>query len=272
MTISNPPLVSIITPSYNQSRFLELTIRSVLEQDYPNIEYILVDGGSTDESVDIIKRYADRFAWWVSEKDMGHADALNKGFSHASGEILAWLNSDDTYIPGAISGAVAALMAHPDAGMVYGDADLTNEKGNVIGHFASRQTDYQRLLRGSVHIPQATTFFRADLWKNLGPLSLSLFYAFDYDLWVRIAKVSQILYVPHKWATFRLHGEGQSIINDDLCYPDMLQVYARERGGGLSWLYLRAAIRRLTYSWLPLRLRMFLREIFYQRLFRKSEK
>jgi glycosyltransferase involved in cell wall biosynthesis len=268
--MSNLPLVSVITPSYNQSRFLELSIRSVLAQDYPNMEYILVDGGSTDGSVDIIQRYANRFTWWVSEKDKGHADALNKGFSHARGEILAWLNSDDTYYPGAISDAVATLQAHPEVGMVYADADLTNEMGHVIGHFASRQTDYQKLLRGSVHIPQATTIFRADLWKQVGPLSLSLFYAFDYDLWVRFAKVSKILYIPHKWATFRLHDEGKSVINDDRCYPDMLQVYARERGGGLSWLYFRSKIRRLTYVWLPLRLRIILREFFYHRLVKKG--
>ncbi len=265
MTSSNLPLVSIVIPSYNQARFLEFTIRSVLEQDYPNIEYILVDGGSTDGSVDIIRRYADRFAWWVSEEDKGHADALNKGFSHAKGEILAWLNSDDTYYLGAISDAVASLRAHPEVGMVYGDADLTDENGKVIGRFASRQTDYRKLLRGSVHIPQATTFFRADLWKKVGPLNLSLFFAFDYELWVRLAKISKLLYIPRKWATFRLHEEGKSVLNDDRCYPDMLKVYARERGGGLSWLYLRSKIRRLTYAWLPLRLRIFLRNFFNPR-------
>jgi len=265
MILSDLPLVSIVIPSYNQARFLETTIRSVLEQDYPQIELFLVDGGSTDGSLDIIHRYTDRLTWWVSEKDNGHADALNKGFSHAKGEILAWLNSDDTYYPGAISDAVASLQAHPEVSMVYGDADLTDERGKVIGSFASRQTDYQKLLRGSVHIPQATTFFRADLWRQVGPLSLSLFYAFDYDLWVRLAKVSKLLYVPRAWATFRLHPEGKSVLNDDRCYPDMLKVYARERGGGLSWLYLRAIIRRMTYSWLPLRLRIFLRNLFNSR-------
>lgn len=157
---SEYPLVSIVIPSYNQAQFLETTIRSLLGQDYPNFELILVDGNSTDGSLDIIHRYVDKFAWWVSEKDNGHADALNKGFSHARGEILAWLNSDDTYYPGAISDAVSTLRAHPEIGMVYGDADLTDESGIVIGHFASRQTDYEKLLRGSVHIPQATTFFR----------------------------------------------------------------------------------------------------------------
>ncbi|HTX79640.1 MAG TPA: glycosyltransferase family 2 protein, partial [Longilinea sp.] len=120
-------LVSIVTPSFNQARFLERTIRSVLEQTDADIEYLVVDGGSTDGSVEIIQKYADRLAWWVSEKDKGQTDAINKGFSHAHGEILAWLNSDDTYEPHAISEAVAFLQAHPDTGMVYGDANFIDE-------------------------------------------------------------------------------------------------------------------------------------------------
>lgn len=261
MTTSNFPLVSIIIPSYNQARFLEFTIQSILEQDYPNLEILLVDGGSTDGSVDIIRRYADRFAWWVSEKDKGHADALNKGFARAKGEIIAWLNSDDTYYPGAISDAVRILQENPDVGLVYADADLTDENGKIIGRFASRQTDYKKLLRGSVHIPQATTFFRADLYRQVGALSLSLFFAFDYDLWVRLSKVSRLLYVPHRWATFRLHDEGKSVKNDDRCYPDMLKVYERERGKGISWMWLRAKVRRAIYAWLPVRFRLFLRRL-----------
>ena len=122
--LSSAPKVSIVTPSYNQGQFIEATINSVLSQDYPNLEYIITDGGSKDESVAIIKKYQDHLAWWVSEKDAGHADAINKGLSHATGEILAWINSDDIYFPGAVSEAVAFLTDHPEVGMVYGDADL----------------------------------------------------------------------------------------------------------------------------------------------------
>lgn len=258
-TSARYPKVSIVTPSYNQARYLEETIRSVLAQDYPNIEYIIVDGGSEDESVEIIQRYERHLAWWVSEKDRGHADALNKGFAHASGEILAWLNSDDTYLPGAVSEAVSFLAAHPEVGMVYADANLIDDNGKIIGRFASRQTNYARMLRGSVHIPQATTFFRAELWRKVGPLDLSLFFAFDYDFWVKLAKISEVRYIPKLWANFRIHDLGKSVKNDDLCYPDMLRVYEREVGGWFSWLRLRAVIRRLFYAWLPVRLRLWLR-------------
>jgi len=259
-SLSENPRVSIITPSFNQGRFLEESIRSVLEQSYPNIEYIVVDGGSRDESVEIIKKYQEHFAWWVSEKDKGHADALNKGFARATGEILAWLNSDDVYYPQAVAEAVALLKEHPEVGMVYGDADLIDNSGAAVGQFAARQTDYRRMLRGSVHIPQATTFFRADLWRQVGPLDLSLFFSFDYDLWVRIAKVSQLLYVPKRWAKFRIHGEGKTIVNDDRCYPDMLRVLQREGGGWLSWLRLRMIARKVFYSWLPWKFRLRLRK------------
>ncbi len=235
-------------------------MRSVLAQDYPNIEYILVDGGSKDESVEVIQRYQERLAWWVSEKDRGHADALNKGFSHASGEILAWLNSDDTYFPGAVGEAVAFLKDHPEVGMVYADANLTDQAGATVGKFAAKQTDYRRMLRGSVHIPQATTFFRADLWRQVGPLDLSLFFSFDYDFWVKVAKVSEVRYLPRLWANFRMHESGKSVKNDDQCYPDMLRVHQREVGGWLSWLRLRYVARKLLYAWMPWRLRLWLRK------------
>jgi glycosyltransferase involved in cell wall biosynthesis len=258
---ANRQLVSIVTPSYNQAPFLEETILSVLEQNYPDIEYIIVDGGSTDGSVDIIRRYETRLAWWVSEPDRGQTDALNKGFGKASGDILAWLNSDDTYLPGAVSGAVEYLTAHPEAGMVYGDANLIDENGAVMGRFPARQTDYQRLMRGSVHIPQQAAFFRGDLWRKVGPLDASFYFAMDYDLWVRLAKLAPLHYQPRLWANFRLHGAGKSVASDDRCYPEMLKVHRREGGRWLSRLRVKAAFRRVAYAWLPLGLRIRLRRV-----------
>jgi glycosyltransferase involved in cell wall biosynthesis len=272
--IKNPlsdrqPLVSIVTPSYNQGHFLEETIRSVINQDYPNLEYIIVDGGSSDTSRQIIERYASRLAWWVSEPDKGQTDALNKGFARARGEILAWLNSDDTYNPHAIAEAVQCLQENPQAGMVYGDANLIDEHGNILSKFPARQTDYRRLQRGYVHIPQQASFFRADIWRQVGPLDPSFYFAMDYDLWVRIARRAPLLYRPQAdasgssiaapWANFRLHGGGKSVVSDDRCWPEMLRVHYREGGGHFSRLVFKARLRPLIYSWLPLKARLWIR-------------
>lgn len=257
-----PPLVSIITPSYNQARFLTETIQSVLSQDYAHKEYIIVDGASSDGSPDIIGQYASQLAWWVSEPDQGQTDALNKGFARASGEILAWINSDDTYEPGAITQAVEVMQAHPEVSMVYGDANLVDEFGTIIGRFPAKQTDLHKLLRGSVHIPQQSTFFRASLWQQVAPLDPGFHFAMDYDLWVRLARRAPLLYVPRVWANFRLHGEGKSIIMDERCYPEMMRVYRREGGGRISMLAMRWLLRRLFYAWLPIRWRVRLHQAF----------
>lgn len=255
------PRVSIVTPSFNQVSFLEETILSVLRQDYENIEYIVIDGGSNDGSVDVIRRYQDRLATWVSEPDLGQTDAINKGFQRASGEIVAWLNSDDTYLPEAVSEAVAFLVDNPKAGLVYGDANLIDEDGNILGRFPARQTEYKQLLRGSVHIPQQTAFFRAELWRQVGPLDTSFYFAMDYDLWVRLAKISRLHYHPRLWANFRLHGGAKTLSSDDRCYPEMLRVYRREGGGPVSLLALKAWVRSRFFSRLPLRTRLLLRRL-----------
>lgn len=254
------PLVSIVTPSFNQARFLEETIRSVLEQDYPAIEYIIVDGGSDDGSLEIIQRYAGQLTWWVSEPDRGQTDAINKGFVRARGDILAWLNSDDTYLPHAVAEAVNYLRSQPQVGMVYGDANLVDETGQIIGRFPAAQTDYRRLRQGYVHIPQQASFFRADLWRRVGPLDPTFYFAMDYDLWVRLARLAPLVYQPRLWANFRLHGDGKSVIADDRCWPEMLRIHRRDGGGLFSMLVFKAKIRPLLYAWLPIRARLWLRQ------------
>ena len=249
------PLVSIVTPSFNQARYLEATIQSVLSQNYPRLEYIIVDGGSIDGSVDIIKRYESKLVWWVSEKDKGQTDAINKGFAHAKGDFLAWLNSDDTYEPNTLSSALKFLQTHPEVGLVYGDANYVNEDGRVIGRFPAAQTDLIRLRRGYVHIPQQAAFFRTDLWRAVGPLDPSFYFAMDYDLWVRLAMHSQVKYIPQTWANFRLHTSGKTISADDRCWPEMLRVHYRDGGSFLSVIVAKYYIRKLIAPLWSLRLR-----------------
>ena len=259
-SFSSLPLVSIVTPSFNQAKFLEETIRSVLDQDYPRIEYILIDGGSTDGSVEIIRKYAHRLAYWVSEKDRGQTDALNKGFAAATGNIFAWLNSDDTYQPGAIRSAVDFLTSHPRVGLVYGDLNFINERGEIVGKFPAAQTNLVRLRRGYVHIPQPAAFFRADLWKKVGPLDPSFYFAMDYDLWVRLAGVSDLQYLPGQvWANFRLHGSGKTIVADERCWPEMLRVHYRDGGKKISPIVLKYGLRRLAAPLINYRRRRLLK-------------
>jgi glycosyltransferase involved in cell wall biosynthesis len=270
MNQNDLPLVSIVTPSFNQARYIEATIQSVLAQDYPRIEYLIVDGSSTDGTVEIIRKYEGKgevtpplqrhgIDWWVSEQDKGQTDAINKGFGRARGEVLAWLNSDDTYEPGAVSAAVKYLLDHPSVGMVYGDCNFINEDGTVIGKFGSAQTDYRLLRQGYVHIPQQTMFFRADLWKQVGPLDPSFYFAMDYDLWTRLASRTELKYVPQTWANFRLHTTGKTIAADDRCWPEMIRVHYRDGGSFFSVIVAKYYIRKLIAPLWNLRRRMMLR-------------
>jgi glycosyltransferase involved in cell wall biosynthesis len=256
-------LVSIITPSFNQAPFLETTIQSVLAQTHPEIEYIIIDGGSTDGSVDIIKRYADagKLAYWVSEPDQGQTEAINKGFARAKGEVLAWLNSDDTLEPQAAAEAVAYLREHPEVGMVYGDANFINAQGDVIGKFPARQTDYDLLRQGYVHVSQQASFFRANLWRQVGPLDPSFYFAMDYDLWVRLARLAPLVYMPRQWANFRLHGDAKTIAADDRCWPEMLRVHYRDGGSVFSIIVAKYWLRKLAAPYINWKRRRMMQRV-----------
>ncbi|KAA3642759.1 MAG: glycosyltransferase [Chloroflexi bacterium] len=242
--MSRHPLVSIVTPSYNQAQYLEATIKSVMRQTYFRFEHIVIDGGSTDGSIEILEKYDHQLAYWVSEPDKGQTDAINKGFAKANGHILAWLNSDDTYEPHAMAQAVEYLEANRDIGLVYGDANFIDSAGEVIGRFPAAQTDYKRLREGYVHVPQQAAFWRAKLWRKVGPLDPDFYFAMDYDLWVRLAKISQIKYLPGVWANFRLHGDSKTIA-DDSAWPEMLKVHYRDGGSFFAPIVAKYYLRKV---------------------------
>ena len=202
-------LVSIITPSYNQAPFLEQTIQSVLEQDYPSIEYIVVDGGSTDNSAEIIKKYADRLAYWISERDSGQAEAINKGFSRASGEILGWLNSDDYYLPGTIAAAVRCFEENPDVVLLYGDMLAVDGNGQTFNLLKYKQLSLEDLLCFQI-IGQPSVFFRRAALEKAGRLDTTFHFMLDHHLWIRLAQRGPILHVPEIWSAARYHPAAKN--------------------------------------------------------------
>jgi glycosyltransferase involved in cell wall biosynthesis len=219
--MSASPLVTIVTPSYNQAAFLEFTIRSVLAQDYAPVEYMIVDGGSTDGSVEIIQRYADRLAWWVSERDAGQAEAINKGLRRARGEIVAWLNSDDLYLPGAIQQAVAAFEKDPALGMVFGDAITIDSQGKPLGRLSFGDWNLLDLVSFRIICQPAVFMCRAVLEKS-GYLESSYHYMLDHHLWIQMARCAPIRHIGNDidnggsqpsalWAAARHHPGAKNV-------------------------------------------------------------
>ena len=210
------PLVSIITPSYNQAAYLEHTIRSVLLQTGVEIEYCVVDGASSDQSLEIIQRHAGRLAWWVSEPDQGQAEAINKGLDQAQGEYVAWLNSDDLYLPGAVQKAVAAMQADPALGLVYGDAITIDQAGRPLNRLSFGNWGLLELL-GFRIICQPAVFMRRSVLEaaldadQAGYLDRSYHYMLDHQLWIRMARLAPIRRLPEVLAAARQHAEAKNV-------------------------------------------------------------
>lgn len=219
--------VTIVTPSYNQADFLGTTIQSVLDQDYPALEYFVVDGGSTDGSVNVIRKYEDRLAWWIAEKDRGQAEAINKGLSRAHGEVVAWLNSDDFYLPGAIADAVAVFEENPGLGLVFGDALTIDGEGRPINVLTFGDWSYLDLLSFRI-ICQPAVFMRRSVLERSGLMDEGYHYMLDHHLWLRIARYSEVKYVPQLWAAARHHAGAKNI--------SQASGFARETRRVVDWL------------------------------------
>jgi hypothetical protein len=220
------PLVTIITPSYQQAAYLEAALRSVLEQDYPALEYLVVDGGSTDGSVEIIQDHARRYApapgqpldgqgprlvWWVSEMDAGQADAINKGLARARGEFVAWLNSDDLYLPGTVSRAAAALQANPAAAFVYGNALSINAAGALLNRREFTGYSLLDLMKFRI-ICQPAVFMRRSYLEQAGRLDASYHFLLDHMLWLRLARLAPAVHLPGEpLAADRHHAQAKNV-------------------------------------------------------------
>jgi glycosyltransferase involved in cell wall biosynthesis len=246
--LKSTPKVSVITPSYNQARFLPETLQSVRSQDYPNIEHIVVDGGSTDGSVEVLRQAPG--IRWVSERDRGQVDAINKGFAMASGEVLAWLNSDDTLDPRTVSLAVAAL-ERTGADMVYGDVEIVDEHGKLLKVSHGIPFDYRVLLYGIDYIGQQTVFFRRELLQHAGPLREEYDNGFDYELWLRFATHGELVYVPELRAQIRWHEAAKSVARAGVTRTDGDRLRAEywERGGWPAFFQRRPWFLALNYGY-----------------------
>lgn len=202
----NPPRISVITPSFNQAEFLERTILSVLDQGYPNLEYIVIDGGSTDGSVDIIRKHADRLAYWVSEPDRGQVDAINKGLQRATGDWLCWQNSDDVFFPGAFDDLARAATEHPpQTGLIIGDMMLVDEADKPLRDLHYVTPDHGALLAEGMLLANQAAFWRRDVQERIGLLDESYHCSFDYDWFLRVTAATRGVHISRVWGGLRLH-------------------------------------------------------------------
>ena len=204
------PRISIVTPSFNQARYLEATMQSVFQQEYPNLEYIVIDGGSTDGSVDIIRRHADRLASWVSEPDGGQSAAIASGFKRATGDILAWLNSDDVYLPGALQAVSRAFEADPRVDFVYGSRRVIDSEGHESRRYSPPTLFHRYYFSFGQWIPQECAFWRRGLYDRIGGLDPDKGFSLDFSLFVRMWRFGTFKRIDEELGAFRMHDESKT--------------------------------------------------------------
>jgi glycosyltransferase involved in cell wall biosynthesis len=220
------PLVSIVTPTYNQSAYLRDTIESVLGQDYPHIEHIVIDDGSTDDTPRVLEEYTGRLDW-ESQPNMGQTPTINKGWQRSRGQIVTWLNSDDTFLPGAVSRAVEYLQSRPELGIVYGDTLFTEDDGTPIERNKSHgKFDYVKFVVECVNpIPQPSAFIRRKVVDDVGLLDPYYYYFMDWEFWLRAGARHKIEYTPELFSTYRLHPESKTVAQSARAAPELEHMY-----------------------------------------------
>ncbi|HAE42188.1 MAG TPA: glycosyltransferase [Clostridiales bacterium] len=266
------PRISIVTPSYNQADFLEETIRSVLLQDYPNLEYFIMDGGSTDGSLEIIKKYAPWLSNWESEKDKGQSQAINKGWRHCSGDIFCWLNSDDYLMPNTLFRVAEVFRSYPDAGFIHGKAEIIDYSDQRSGSYLGKEFDLAAsLIQSKNPVAQPTTFISKNALLEVGMLDETLHMSMDWDLWIRLAANFPVHYVNETWAAFRVWSGTKSSNISEVSSPEHLKavkkLFLNRKTRNLSLKYKLKALsanyaRDAVYQYMRGQMGLFRRHMF----------
>jgi glycosyltransferase involved in cell wall biosynthesis len=237
LPVDQQPLVSVVTPCLNAAQFIERTIDSVMAQDYPHIEYVVMDGGSTDATLAVLERYGSRLRYF-SGRDKGAADAINRGFLQSRGSIFAWLNADDVYLPGAVSAAVRCLRNAPDAAVVYGEGVWIDEKGSELGAYPTVSPYDPAALERECCLCQPAAFIRREDFERAGMLDPSLQSAFDYDLWIRLSRAGLFVATPEILAGSRMHVDNKSLGQRRQVFEESILVLRRRFGYvPARWVY-----------------------------------
>jgi glycosyltransferase involved in cell wall biosynthesis len=217
--------VSVVTPAYNYAQCLETTMQSVLTQG-PDVEYIVIDDGSTDGSVDIIKRYADRLAYWETGPNRGQTPAINRGWRRATGDIVAYLNADDTYTPGSIAAVVQAFQEHPEVDVVYGDVNTMDADGRIMSRVHAEDFEYLSFVRCARSIiPQVSSFMRRSLLERCGLLNDRMQYWMDFEFWLRALRDVRVLHIPVALANYRFHPLTKTSQLRGVAAEELIQIY-----------------------------------------------